>query len=259
MVINMEEKMRLQKAMSQLGLCSRRQAEEYILQGKVKVNGVIVKEMGVQVTLKDKIELIGEQVKKVSVDTVTYLFNKPLGVVSSVKDDRGRKVVTDFFKNENYRLYPVGRLDFNTSGALLVSNDGELTNLVTHPSTHLNKTYIVTIDSEVKDEHLLQLQKGVMLEDGMTQPSIIKVIRKSPTYSLISITIHEGRNRQVRRMFEHFSYHVKNLHRESIGFLNLNGIERGQYRKLTSEEVNRIKKICLDNKKKNIIPDYKRK
>ena len=203
--------MRLQKAMSQLGLCSRRQAEELINQGKVKVNGVLVQEMGVQVSLKDKIEIIGQSNKNVNTNTVTFLFNKPLGVVSSVKDDRGRKVVTDFFKNENYRLYPVGRLDYNTSGALLISNDGELTNLVTHPSTHLNKTYIVTIDSEVKDEHLKLLEKGVLLEDGLTQPSIIKIIKRTSMYSLISITIHEGRNRQVRRMFEHFSYHVKNL------------------------------------------------
>ena len=251
--------MRLQKAMSQLGLCSRRQAEELIDQGKVKVNGVIVQEKGVQVTLKDKIEIVGQTISQVNRKTVTFIFNKPLGVVSSVKDDRGRKVVTDFFKNENYRLYPVGRLDFNTSGALLISNDGELTNLVTHPSTHLNKTYIVTIDSEVKDEHLKQLEKGVKLEDGMTQPSIIRIIRRSTGYSLISITIHEGRNRQVRRMFEHFSYHVKNLHRESIGFLNLDGLERGKYRKLSEEEVNKIKKICKENKKKNIIPEYKRK
>ena len=251
--------MRLQKAMSQLGLCSRRQAEELINQGKVKVNGHLITEMGVLVTLKDNIEIVGQVNKTISTNTITFLFNKPLGVVSSVKDDRGRKVVTDFFKNENYRLYPVGRLDYNTSGALLISNDGELTNLVTHPSTHLNKTYIVTIDSEVKDEHLRDLEKGVLLEDGMTQKSIVKIIKRTNTYSLISITIHEGRNRQVRRMFEHFGYHVKNLHRESIGFLNLNGIERGKYRVLTTQEVEKIKSICKANKSKNIIPEYKRK
>ena len=250
--------MRLQKAMSQLGLCSRRQGEELIAQGKVKVNGVVVTEMGLQVTLKDKIEIVG-QVNNVKLDTITFLFNKPLGVVSSVKDDRGRKVVVDFFKNENYRLYPVGRLDYNTSGALLISNDGELTNLVTHPSTHLSKTYIATIDSEVKDEHIKLLEKGIKLEDGMTQPAIVKVLKRTFSYTMVSITIHEGRNRQVRRMFEHFQYHVKNLHRESIGFLNLNGIERGKYRKLSMEEVNKIKQICKENKSKNIIPDYKRK
>ena len=211
--------MRLQKAMSQLGICSRRQAEELIDQGKVKVKQ----------------------------EVVTFLFNKPLGVVSSSKDDRGRRVVVDFFKNENYRLYPVGRLDFNTSGALLISNDGELTNLVTHPSTHLDKTYIATIDSFVKDEHLIQLQRGVKLEDGMTEPSKIKIIKRDESKSIISITIHERRNRQVRRMFE------------KIGFLTLEGIERGAYRRLTLEEVNKIKKICKENKSKNIVPEYKRK
>ena len=149
--------MRLQKAMSQLGLCSRRKAEELIKLGKVKVNGVLISEMGYLVSLNDKIEIIGEIKKEQNLDKVTFLFNKPLGVVSSVKDDRGRKVVIDFFKNENYRLYPVGRLDYNTSGALLVSNDGELTNLVTHPSTHLNKTYIATINGFVKDLHLQML------------------------------------------------------------------------------------------------------
>lgn len=251
--------MRLQKAMSQLGICSRRQAEELIDQGKVKVNGMIVNEKGLLVSLKDKIEVIDYNFSIVKQEIVTFLFNKPLGVVSSSKDDRGRRVVVDFFKNESYRLYPVGRLDFNTSGALLISNDGELTNLVTHPSTHLDKTYIATIDSFVKDEHLIQLQRGVKLEDGMTEPSKIKIIKRDESKSIISITIHEGRNRQVRRMFEYFSYHVKNLHREKIGFLTLEGIERGAYRRLTLEEVNKIKKICKENKSKNIVPEYKRK
>lgn len=253
----MEEKMRLQKAMSQLGMCSRRAAEDLISKGQVKVNGNIITEMGYQVTLKDKIEIIGRQVNKVSTETVTFLFNKPLGVVSSVKDDRGRKVVTDFFKNENYRLYPVGRLDYNTSGALLVSNDGELTNLVTHPSTHLNKTYIATIRGYVEDNHLEELKNGVNLEDGLTEPAVIKVIARNSIRSIISVTIHEGRNRQVRRMFEHFSYEVKNLHRESIGFLTLEGIERGSYKKLSKFEVETIKSMCRKNKETNKIPSYK--
>lgn len=257
----MEEKMRLQKAMSQLGLCSRRKAEELIALGKVKVNGKLVIEMGTLVSLDDDIEIVGEtNVKKnFEKDTVTFLFNKPLGVVSSSKDDRGRKVVIDYFKDEKYRLYPVGRLDYNTSGALLISNDGELTNLVTHPSTHLNKTYIATIDGYVLDQHLLELENGVELSDGMTEPAIIKVIARNTARSIISLTIHEGRNRQVRRMFEHFNYHVKNLHRESIGFLTLQGIERGKYRKLSVDEVDKIKNICKENKKNNIIPSYKLK
>jgi 23S rRNA pseudouridine2605 synthase len=143
------EEIRLQKRMSELGLCSRREAERLISEGKVKVNGKVVTEMGVKVTSNDVIELEGNVVKS-NTKTVTYLFNKPIGVVSTAKDDRGRTTVIDFFTKEKTRLYPVGRLDFNTSGLLLVSNDGELTNLVTHPSTHLNKTYFVTLDSFVK-------------------------------------------------------------------------------------------------------------
>lgn len=251
--------MRLQKAMSYLGLCSRRKAEELIKLGKVKVNGVLISKMGYLVSLNDKIEIIGEIKKEQNLDKVTFLFNKPLGVVSSVKDDRGRKVVIDFFQNENYRLYPVGRLDYNTSGALLVSNDGELTNLVTHPSTHLNKTYIATINGFVKDLHLQELRDGVELEDGMTEKALVKLISRNDNKSVVSLTIHEGRNRQVRRMFNHFGYEVKNLHRESIGFLNLQGVERGKYRKLSNSEVIQIKELCKKNKEKNIIPTYKSK
>lgn len=250
--------MRLQKLISQRGICSRRKAEELILQGKVKVDGEIITQMGYMVSSLCKIEVEGYS-DEVKTDTVTYLFNKPLGVVSSVKDDRGRKTVIDFFKNENYRLYPVGRLDYNTSGALLISNDGELTNLVTHPSTHLNKTYMATISGKVKEEHLEALRNGILLEDGMTQKAPVNVFRKKENETLVQITIHEGRNRQVRRMFEHFSYHVKNLNRDSISFLTLDGLKRGEYRLLTSDEVERIKGICKNNKKSNIIPDYKKK
>ena len=254
----MEEKMRLQKYMSQLGLCSRRKAEELILQGKVRVNGVVVDQMGYIVEGNEKIEVEGLD-NQVSNEVVTFLFNKPLGVVSSVKDDRGRKTIIDFFKNENYRLYPVGRLDYNTSGAILVSNDGELTNLVTHPSTHLNKTYMVTVDGKVKLEHLEALRNGILLEDGMTQKAEVELFREKIDQTMIRITIHEGRNRQVRRMFEHFSYHVRNLNRDSVGFLTLGSLKRGEYRKLSDLEVRMIKNICKANQKNNIIPDYKKK
>ena len=254
----MEEMMRLQKLISQRGICSRRKAEELISQGKVKVNNEVITQMGYMVSSSSNIEVEG-YTNEVKLETVTFLFNKPLGVVSSVKDDRGRKTVIDFFKNENYRLYPVGRLDYNTSGALLISNDGELTNLVTHPSTHLNKTYMATISGKVKEEHLEELRNGILLEDGMTQKAIVNVFRRKENETLIQITIHEGRNRQVRRMFEHFSYHVKNLNRDSISFLSLEGLKRGEYRLLTSDEVERIKGICKNNKKSNIIPDYKKK
>ena len=254
----MSEPIRLQKYMSQLGLCSRRKAEELILQGKVKVDGVVITQMGHLVLEGAKVEIEGVS-NEVFNEKVTFLFNKPLGVVSSSKDDRGRKTVIDFFKDLNYRLYPVGRLDYNTSGAILISNDGELTNLVTHPSTHLPKTYMATIDGKVSKEHILALQEGVMLEDGMTQKAQVEIFKEKIDQTMVRITIHEGRNRQVRRMFEHFSYHVRNLNRDSIGFLNLNNIKRGEYRKLSEAEVSMLKKIAIANKNRNIIPEYKKK
>lgn len=255
----MEEKMRLQKAIAHLGYCSRRKAEEYILANKVKVNGMIVNALGTSVSIDDKIEIIGLETKKEE-KKVTYLFNKPLGVLCTVSDDRGRKTIVDFFKTIPYRVYPVGRLDFNTSGAILVSNDGELANLVTHPSTHLDKTYIVTIKTLFKKEDAAKLENGVMLEDGLTAPAKIKVLINTDSYAKIMITIHEGRNRQVRRMFQALDYEVKSLHREQIGFLSIDrNLERGEFRLLTEEEVRKIKSICLANKKVNVIPDYKKK
>ena len=138
----MDEMMRLQKAMAHRGICSRRKAEELILQGLVKVNGVVVTQMGVQVSVDDKIEVQGLITKEKSEEKVAFIFNKPTGVVSSAQDDRNRRIVLDFFKNEPYRLYPAGRLDLNTSGALIITNDGELSDLITHPSSHLEKTYL---------------------------------------------------------------------------------------------------------------------
>ena len=252
--------MRLQKAIAHKGICSRRKAEELITLGKVKVNGKIVNELGVQVSSFDTIEVEGYEDKSFEKeDKVAFLFNKPLRVVSTVSDDRGRETVVDYFKKEKYRLYPVGRLDFNTSGALIMTNDGELANLITHPSSHLDKTYVITLDQPVFEEKMDMLRKGVLLEDGMTEPAIVNVITNTSNKSIIKITIHEGRNRQVRRMFNAVGYEVRKLHRESIGFLKIDNIERGQYRQISPNEISMIKKICLSNKRKNIIPEYKKK
>lgn len=255
----MEEKMRLQKAMAQKGICSRRKAEELIKEGKVKVNGLLINELGVQVTLLDKIEVLGMDIKSENTheEFVTYLLNKPTGVISSSMDDRGRTTVCDLLKKENKRLYPVGRLDYNTSGAILITNDGELSNLVTHPSSHLNKTYVATFPFKIDETLLEKFSQGILLEDGLTEPAIYKVILNTNNKSIVKMTIHEGRNRQVRRMFEAIGYKVKALHRESIGFLNVNNIERGTYIKLSDEQVQKIKNICKSNKAKNIIPSYK--
>lgn len=254
----MDKRIRLQKYMADLGLCSRRKAEEWIAAGKVKVNGETITAMGVLVDGNETIEIEGVANRK-KTDPVTFLFNKPLGVLSSAKDDRGRRTVIDYFRREDYRLYPVGRLDYNTSGALLVSNDGELTYLVTHPSTHLGKTYTVTIRGRVSDSDLTKLREGIPLEDGMTEKAEAEIFLEKENETLVRMTIYEGRNRQIRRMFEYLGYAVKNLNRESVGFLTLDGIRRGEYRKLSEKEVEEIKRICKSNRKSNRIPDYKLK
>ena len=252
------EELRLQKLISQKGICSRRKAEELILLGKVKVDGKIVKELGIKVSPLAKIEVEGYNVTN-NDKKVTFVFNKPLGVVSSASDDRGRPTVVDFFKKEELRLYPVGRLDFNTSGCLLITNDGELAQLVTHPSSRLEKTYIVTCEGFITDDVLRKLRDGVMLEDGMTQNARLAIGKRNEEVTIFKLTIHEGRNRQVRRMCEAVGYKVKSLHRESVGGIVLKTLKRGEYRLLTDEEVNSLKTICLNNKKTNVIPEYKQK
>ncbi len=250
--------MRLQKLIAKKGYCSRRKAEEYIKEGKVFVNDVLIKEMGYLVNEFDKIEIKDLEIN-LKEESVVFLFNKPTGILSSAKDDRNRKIVLDYFKDEPYRLYPAGRLDMNTSGALIITNDGELANLITHPSSHLDKTYIAKLDKIISDSDINKLEKGILLDDGMTAPSKVLIIKNEIGRVLVKITIHEGRNRQVRRMFEALNYHVLNLHRSSIGFLTVKDIERGTYRKLSSIEIESLKNICKTKKAKNIIPDYKLK
>lgn len=254
----MEEKIRLQKAIAQSGYCSRRKAEELIISGKVKVNGIIINEYGFSVGKNDVIEIDGKELISQS-KTVAFLFNKPTGVLSTAKDDRDRKTVLDYFKDMSYRLYPAGRLDMNTSGAIIITNDGELANLIMHPSSHLEKTYIAKLNRTIDEMTVDKLEKGVVLDDGLTAPAKVKVLKNDIEKVLVKISIHEGRNRQVRRMFEACGYHVKALHRDSIGFLNVKDIERGSFRSLTNIEIESLKNICKQKKLKNIIPNYKKK
>ena len=186
------EEIRLQKVIAERGYCSRRKAEEYILEGKVKVNGKIINTLGVKVNPNSLIEINDKNISDIKEEKKTFVFNKPLGVVSSSSDDRGRKTVVDFFKNEGLRLYPVGRLDYNTSGCLLVSNDGELSSLVIHPSSNMEKTYIVTVEGKITNEALRTLHDGVLLEDGMTAPARVLLGKRDDEVSIFKIVIHEG-------------------------------------------------------------------
>lgn len=248
-----KEQKRLQKAIAEAGLASRRKAEIMISEGLVKVNGEIVRTLGTLVNQTDKIEIAGQIIE--NEQTLAFLFNKPIRVLTTASDDRGRITVVDFFKEVPSRLYPVGRLDYLTSGALVVTNNGELANLMTHPSSHLKKVYLATLDKEFVPELTSRLEGGIELEDGMTAPAQVKIISDV----LVEITIHEGRNRQVRRMFESLGYEVQKLHRKSIGFLEITKLKPGQFRVLDEKEIADIKEICIGNKKNNIIPSYKKK
>ncbi len=232
---------RLQKVMAQAGVASRRKCEEIIRAGRVKVNDKVVTELGVKVDPDtDVITVDGKPLRKEK--PVYILFHKPRGVISSVHDPEGRKVVTDFMPEIKERIYPVGRLDYDTEGLLLLSNDGEFTQLLTHPKHEIPKTYYATVKGVPHGSVLEQLSKGVMLEDGMTHPAEVEYVDVEPdeSRSVISITIHEGRNRQVRRMLEAVQIPLIKLRRVAFGFLTLEGVRRGKYRMLKPNEVKEL-------------------
>lgn len=235
---------RLQKVIAHAGVASRRKAEEMILEGKVKVNGKVVKELGVKVSNSDRVEVEGVPLEKEQ--PVYFLFYKPRGIISSVTDDKGRKTVTDFFPEIKERIYPVGRLDYETSGILLLTNDGEFANLLMHPRNEIEKEYIAKIKGIPLRENLKALEKGIVLEDGKTAPARTKVISidKKKGTSIVQLTIHEGKNRQVRRMFEAIGHPVLKLRRERYGFLDLRGLQAGEARELTAHEVKQLRVLA---------------
>jgi len=242
---------RLQKVIAQAGMASRRKAEEMIKEGRVKVNGQTVKELGTKVTPKDRIEVDGIPVERENL--VYFLFYKPTGVISSVKDEKGRKVVTDFFLNVEERIFPVGRLDYDTSGALILTNDGDFANKLMHPRYKIEKEYVAKINGIPDKKLLKRLANGIQLEDGKTAPAKVTLItadRKKNT-SVISIVIHEGRNRQVRRMFETIGFKVLRLKRERYGFLDLNGLAKGEYRELKPHEVKKLRELAVTQPSQN--------
>lgn len=227
---------RLQKIIANSGYCSRRKAEELILNGKVKVNGETINTLGSKASYADTIIINGVTLKLEPKEYV--LLYKPRGVVSSVHDDKGRKTVVDIVESEN-RLYPVGRLDYDTSGLLLLTNDGELTNLLIHPSHEVEKVYLVKIDDIVNPSLVKSLSNGVVIDGKKTGKARVKIkkIDKKKKSSLIEFTIYEGRNHQVKKMFEAIGYKVSKLKREKFAGLTLDGLKSGEYRHLNIKEV----------------------
>ncbi|MFT8321484.1 MAG: 23S rRNA pseudouridine(2605) synthase RluB [Bacillus sp. (in: firmicutes)] len=241
---------RLQKVIAHAGIASRRKAEELIVDGKVKVNGVTVKELGIKVTPSDKVEVNGIPVERE--EPVYFILYKPRGVISSVNDDKGRKVVTDFFSEIDARIYPIGRLDYDTSGIILLTNDGEFANVMMHPKGEVEKVYVAKVKGIPSREKLKLLERGIVLEDGKTAPAKVKLLSldKKKGTSIIELKIHEGKNRQVRRMFEAIGTPVMKLKRERYAFLNLSGLQPGDARELTAHEVKLLRTTANTNKKK---------
>ncbi len=230
---------RLQKIIADSGYCSRRKAETLILNGKVMLNGKTVTKLGTKASLKDVITVEGNSLKDKKLEYI--LLYKPRGTVTTTHDEKGRKTVLDLIETKN-RLYPVGRLDYDTTGLLLLTNDGNLTNKLLHPSNKINKVYVAKINEIIVPAKIKLLDKGVYIDGIKTAPAktkILKIDKKNHT-SLVKITIHEGRNHQVKKMFAAIGYTVSKLKREEFAFLNLDGLMPGKYRKLTIKEVKKL-------------------
>ncbi len=241
----MEEE-RLQKYLARCGIASRRKCEELILQKKITVNGQVVSELGTKVTEKDEIKFEGKVVKPEE-EKIYILLNKPIGYVTTAKDQFGRDSVLDLVKLKT-RIVPVGRLDMYTSGALILTNDGEFVNKLTHPKNEINKTYNVTLKGKINSEEVKALTNGVEIEsDGnkyLTKPAKIKILKidNEKDISRIQITIHEGKNRQVRKMCEAINKKVLALHRSKIGAIEVKNLKIGQWRYLTEKEIKNVLK-----------------
>lgn len=231
---------RLQKVIALSGYCSRRKAEELINLGKVKVNGKVIREMGTKVNFNDFIEVEGNPIDRVE-DKVYYLLNKPRGIVATAKDEKGRKTVVDLIKTEK-RIYPVGRLDYDTTGLILLTNDGELTNFLTHPKSNVEKVYVAKIKGMVTKFDLKKLTSGVIINGVKTSKAKAKILKidKKANTSVVELIIHEGKNHQVKKMFKAIGHEVLKLKRESISFLTLDGIKSGEYRELSIKEVKKL-------------------
>jgi len=228
---------RLQKIIAKAGFCSRRAAEKLILDGKVSVDGKIVTELGSKANFNQKISIDGK-ILNLDAEKIYILLNKPRGYVSTVKDERGRRTIIDLLgENFKNRVYPVGRLDLNSEGLILLTNDGDLTNSLIHPRFEVKKTYRAKISGVLTEEKLDKLRAGVELDDGLTAPAEIYRLDTD----LVEITIHEGRNRQVRRMFAAIGCDVKRLKRIKFANLTLDGLKSGEFRELRAEEVKKLK------------------
>lgn len=231
---------RLQKVIANSGYCSRRKAEELISKGKVYINGEKVSLLGTKVNKSDAIEVEGK-ILNIEEDKVTYLLNKPRGVISSVNDDKGRKTVVDLIDTTK-RIYPIGRLDYDTTGLILLTNDGELANLLMHPNNQVEKKYVAKLNKYFEISDLKKLEHGIKVDGVKCTPTRVKIKKndKEKDYSIVEISIVEGRNHIIKRVFMELNYLVDKLTRIEYAFLNLNGLKSGEYRQLSIKEVKKL-------------------
>lgn len=231
---------RLQKLIADSGYTSRRKAEDLIKQGKVFVNGIKVTELGTKASYGDEIIVEGNLIEYEEKEY--YLFYKPRGVVCTTKDDKGRKTVIDYFDDVQKRIYPIGRLDYDTTGLLLLTNDGNFANLMMHPSSKIDKFYVAKVKGIVTPEEIKRLKNGVILDGKKIYPSRVKLkkIDKKSLTSIVEITIHDGINHEVKRLLEFINHEVIKLKRESFGFLTLGNLKSGEKRSLTTKEVKQL-------------------
>lgn len=229
--------MRLQKYIASCGIASRRKAEEMIADGRVEVNGKIVMEMGIKVDpKKDKVKVDGKFIRKEK-EKVYIMLNKPIGYITSLKDEEGRRIVTDLIEGVDERIFPVGRLDADTTGLLLLTNDGDITYKLTHPSYEIVKKYIAIVEGVPNRMELEKFRNGMMLDGRLTAKASVKIAKRYEDEAILEIEIHEGRNRQVKKMCEMINHPVKKLKRVSLGEIELGGMETGNWRYLDEEEM----------------------
>ncbi|HET7813577.1 MAG TPA: pseudouridine synthase [Candidatus Baltobacteraceae bacterium] len=238
----MAEKMRLQKLLAHAGVASRRASEELIVRGKVRVNGKIVRELGTVVSSDDRVDVSGTPVK-LATQNAYLLMHKPVNVVTTMSDPQGRRTVADLVPKGLPRVVPVGRLDYDTSGVLLLTNDGELANILTHPKFGVEKTYRAVVQGRLQPEEIKKLREGVLLEEFQAAGAQVRVVATRRDSSVIDLTIHEGKNRQVRRMLEALGHPVVALARLRFGPLKLGDLPPGQSRSLTEREVSHLRTL----------------
>ena len=240
---------RLQKLIAESGYCSRRKAEELIKSGKVYVNGKKVTELGTKASFSDNILVEGKLIEYQNKEY--YMFYKPRGVVCTTKDDKGRKTVLDYFDDvTEKRIYPIGRLDYDTTGLLLVTNDGEFANLMMHPKNKIDKFYVAKVKGIVTGDEIKLLKKGVVLDNKKIYPKRVKLkkINKKNLTSIVELTIHDGINHEVKKLMEYIGHEVIKLKREGFGFLTLENLKSGEKKALSTKEVKQLHNLAINKK-----------